>query len=141
MPEIWAGVDIGKEHHHCVVINAEGERLLSRRVLNDEAELLELIGDVLAKIRRCAVGRRPQHWRCRFVDRPAGGHGQPVAYLTGLAVHRASATYRGEGKTDAKDAFVIADQARICRDRGCCGPGRDRRRPAYPDHPAPGRRL
>jgi hypothetical protein len=31
VPEIWAGVDIGKTHHHCVVINAEGERLLSRR--------------------------------------------------------------------------------------------------------------
>ncbi len=27
MPEIWAGVDIGKEHHHCVVIDAQGERL------------------------------------------------------------------------------------------------------------------
>ncbi|MFI6084082.1 hypothetical protein ACIBBB_24395 [Streptomyces sp. NPDC051217] len=31
VPEIWAGVDIGKEHHHCVVIDAQGERLLSRR--------------------------------------------------------------------------------------------------------------
>ncbi|WP_415925996.1 IS110 family transposase [Streptomyces sp. AK02-04a] len=35
MPEIWAGLDIGKTHHHCVVINAEGTRLLSRRVHND----------------------------------------------------------------------------------------------------------
>lgn len=25
VPEIWAGVDIGKEHHHCVVINGEGD--------------------------------------------------------------------------------------------------------------------
>ncbi|WP_439098642.1 IS110 family transposase, partial [Amycolatopsis nivea] len=40
MPELWAGVDVGKEHHHCVVINARGERLLSRRVLNDETALL-----------------------------------------------------------------------------------------------------
>jgi hypothetical protein len=39
VPAIWAGVDIGKEHHHCVVIDAHGERLLSRRVLNDEAAL------------------------------------------------------------------------------------------------------
>ena len=49
-------------------------------------------------------------------------HDQPIAYITGLAVHRASATYRGEGKTDAKDAFVIADQARMRRDLVCCGP-------------------
>lgn len=32
------------------------------------------------------------------------------------AIHRASETYRGEGKTDAKDAAVIADQVRIRRD-------------------------
>ncbi|MGO4752149.1 IS110 family transposase [Streptomyces sp. 2MCAF27] len=49
--------------------------------------------------------------------------GQPMAYLTGLAVHRASGTYRGEGKTDAKDAFVIADQARMRRDLGLLRPG------------------
>lgn len=35
MPEIWAGVDIGKTHHHCVMINSDGKRLLSRRVAND----------------------------------------------------------------------------------------------------------
>lgn len=46
--EIWAGVDIGKTHRHTVVINAEGEQLLSRRIVNDETELLALIGDVLA---------------------------------------------------------------------------------------------
>ena len=48
MPRIWAGVDIGREHHDCLVINAGGERLLSRRVLDDEWALWELIGDVLA---------------------------------------------------------------------------------------------
>ncbi|WP_420903162.1 IS110 family transposase [Streptomyces antimycoticus] len=52
MPQIWAGVDIGKEHHHCVVVDERGERLLSRRVFNDESVLLELIADVLALERR-----------------------------------------------------------------------------------------
>ncbi|WP_234386801.1 IS110 family transposase [Streptomyces scabiei] len=46
MPEIWAAVDIGETHHHAMVINRDGERLRSRRVLNDESKLLELIGDV-----------------------------------------------------------------------------------------------
>jgi hypothetical protein len=41
-------VDIGKEHHHCVVIDSDGARLLSRRVLNEEAVLAESIGEVLA---------------------------------------------------------------------------------------------
>ena len=42
-------------------------------------------------------------------------HGQPVRYISGRAIHRASEGYRGEGKTDAKDAAVIA-QARVRRD-------------------------
>lgn len=50
-------------------------------------------------------------------------HGQLMAYLTGLAVHRASTTYKGEGKTGAKDAFVIADEARVRRDHGPLRPG------------------
>jgi hypothetical protein len=28
----WAGVDAGKEHHHVVVVDFEGRKLLSRRV-------------------------------------------------------------------------------------------------------------
>ncbi|WP_434097592.1 IS110 family transposase, partial [Streptomyces viridosporus] len=48
MPELWAGTDAGKGHHHCVVIGAEGQRKLSRRVANNEPELLQLISDVLA---------------------------------------------------------------------------------------------
>ncbi|WP_329353310.1 IS110 family transposase [Streptomyces sp. NBC_01261] len=123
MPEIWAGVDIGKEHHHCVVIDAQGERLLSRRVLNDETALLELIGDVLA-FSEDALGA---------VDINLGGAAlliglllspdQPMVHLTGLAVHQASAAYRGRGKTYAKDAFVIAAQARMRKDPGVLRPG------------------
>ena len=86
VPDIWAGVDIGKTHHHAVAINAEGTRLLSRRIRNDETELLTLIDDVLA-IRDDVL------W---VVDLNHGGaalliglltaHGQAVAYLTGLAL-------------------------------------------------------
>ncbi|MFJ5535224.1 IS110 family transposase, partial [Streptomyces sp. NPDC093261] len=123
VPEIWAGMDIGKEHHHCVVINAEGERLLSRRVQNDETALLALIGDVLAISDDVLWAVDLNHGGAALLIGLLSAHGQPVAYLTGLAVHRASATYRGEGKTDAKDAFVIADRARIRRDLGLLRPG------------------
>ncbi|GAA4019631.1 IS110 family transposase [Streptomyces marokkonensis] len=123
MPEIWAGVDIGKTHHHCVVINTDGERLLSRRVLNDETELLQLIGDVLEISTDVLWAVDLNHGGAALLIGLLLSHGQPMAYLTGLAVHRASATYRGEGKTDAKDAFVIADQARVRRDLGLLRPG------------------
>ncbi|MFI1488777.1 transposase [Streptomyces sp. NPDC020747] len=32
---IWAGIDAGKTHHHCVAIDESGRQLLSRRVAND----------------------------------------------------------------------------------------------------------
>ncbi|MGW7530639.1 IS110 family transposase [Streptomyces sp. NPDC054783] len=116
MAQIWAGTDIGKTHHHCVVLNAEGERLLSRRVLNDEPELLALLADVLALDVDVV-------WAVDVADGMAAlwisvllHHGQRLVYIPGLAVNRASAGYRGMGKTDAKDATVIADQARMRRD-------------------------
>ena len=123
MARIWAGVDIGKEHHHCVVIDADGRRLLSRRVANDEAALLALISDVRAISADVLWAVDLNHGGAALVIALLAGQGQPVAYLTGLVVHRASGTYRGEGKTDARDAFVIADQARMRRDLGMLRPG------------------
>ncbi len=43
-------------------------------------------------------------------------HGQQLLYIPGRIVHHAAATYRGDGKTDAKDARIIADQARMRTD-------------------------
>jgi len=113
---VWAGVDIGKGHHYAVVIDPDGVRLLSRRVINDEAALLELIGQVTGLADRV-------DWA---VDVSTGGsalllallvaHGQRVFYISGNQVNRAADGYRGEGRTDAKDAAIIADQARMRRD-------------------------
>ncbi|MGV0156304.1 IS110 family transposase [Rhodococcus sp. GB-02] len=41
-----AGIDAGKAHHHCVVIDSNGTRLLSRRAANDEADLTTLVDNV-----------------------------------------------------------------------------------------------
>jgi transposase len=115
---IWAGIDAGKLDHYCVVVDAGGKRLLSRRVANDETALLELITAVAS----LADGGEIT-WA---IDLNAGGAallitmliaaGQRLLYIPGRTVHHASAGYRGEGKTDAKDATVIADQARMRRD-------------------------
>lgn len=43
-------------------------------------------------------------------------HGQQLISIPGRIVHHAAATYRGDGKTDAKDARIIADQARMRTD-------------------------
>jgi hypothetical protein len=41
-------VDAGKAGHYCVVIDADGQRLLSQEVANNEAALLGLISAVQA---------------------------------------------------------------------------------------------
>src|SRR6476646_9908097 len=51
--------------------------------------------------------------------------GQSVRYASGRVVAAMSAAYSGEGKTDAKDAYVIAETARIRRDRTVIDPGTD----------------
>ena len=116
--QLWAGIDAGKAHHHCFVIDADGNRLLSQRIPNDEPALLQLLGDVLG-----LADGDPVVWA---MDLNHGGpallialladHGQDVLYIPGRTVHHASKIYRGEGKTDAKDAAVIADQARMRND-------------------------
>lgn len=116
MAMIWAGIDAGKTHHHCVAIDESGHRLLSRRVANDEPELLELLTDVLALGDEVAWGIDLADGGAALVITLLFNHAQPVHYISGRAIHRASESYRGEGKTDAKDAAVIADQARIRRD-------------------------
>ena len=46
MSAVWAGIDSGKRAHHCVLLDQEGQTLLSRRIDNDETVLLELIAEV-----------------------------------------------------------------------------------------------
>ncbi|MGW9137582.1 IS110 family transposase [Streptomyces sp. NPDC055681] len=123
MTAIWAGIDAGRTHHHCVVIDDTGKRLLSRRVANDETELLKLLAGVLV------LGEEVT-WGIDLADGGAAllidlllNHCQHTLYIPGRAVSRAAEGYRGEGKTDAKDAAIIADQARIRRDLQPLRPG------------------
>lgn len=118
METVWVGIDSGKRAHHCVVIDRNGTVLVSTRVQNDEDVLLDLI----ATVAEIAAGREIV-WA---TDLNSGGaalfislladQGYGVLYIPGRIVHHAAATYRGDGKTDAKDARIIADQARMRTD-------------------------
>ncbi|WP_065968583.1 IS110 family RNA-guided transposase, partial [Streptomyces sparsogenes] len=92
-------------------------------VLNDEAELLKLLADVLELSQDVLWAVDINHGGAALVLGLLVSHDQHITYITGLAVHRASAGYRSQAKTDAKDAFVIADQARMRTDLGVLRPG------------------
>ena len=118
MDKAWAGVDAGKEFHWAHVLDASGTELLSRKVENDEADLSTLIDEALSLAEDVI-------WA---VDQPGGSaalllallweQNQRVLYISGLTVDRSRNAYRGESKTDARDAHVIADQARMRPDLG-----------------------
>lgn len=109
-PRTYVGVDIGKASHYAVGVDAAGEVVHRRAVENDEAGLGDLV--------RWAV----ELGAALIVDQPGGtaalllslcwGAGVEVGYLHGTAMARARDFYAGEGKTDPKDAFVLADVAR-----------------------------
>src|SRR6202035_5951158 len=83
---LWAGVDAGKSDHYCVVIDADGKRLLSRRVANDEAALLELINAITA----LADGGELT-WA---IDLNAGGAALLIAVLIGAEQPRVATAAR-----------------------------------------------
>jgi transposase len=113
MDRVWVGIDAGKEVHWAHVLDASGEKLLSRKVENDEADLAKLIDEALSFADEVV-------WA---IDQPGGGatlllgllweREQRVFYIPGLTVERSRDTYPGESKTEARDAHVIADQARM----------------------------
>ena len=90
--------------------------LLSVKVANDQAQITAMI---------TKVGRLAEDvvWAVDIIGAPSAmlltlltRAEQVVRYASGRVVAAMSAGYTGEGKTDAKDAYVIAETARIRRD-------------------------
>ena len=99
--------------------------MLSVKVANDEAEIEAL----LAKTGSLAM---QLIWAVDIIGAPSAlllallaRAGQSVRYASGRVVAAMSAAYAGEGKTDAKDAYVIAETARLRRDLSVIDTGTD----------------
>lgn len=109
--QIFVGVDVGKGAHHAVALDRKGKRLLDSALPNDEMRLRALItglkehGQILLVVDQPAtIGALPVA--------VARAEGICVAYLPGLAMRRIADLHAGEAKTDARDAYVIAEAAR-----------------------------
>ncbi|MFC7530197.1 IS110 family transposase [Actinoplanes sp. GCM10030250] len=109
--QVFLGLDVGKDGHHAVALDPGGKRLHDAALVNTEARLRQVF-DKLARHGRILV----------VVDQPASigalpvavarACGHQVAYLPGLAMRRIADLHPGSAKTDARDAYVIADAAR-----------------------------
>jgi transposase len=112
--QMWAGVDVGKEHHWVCVVDDAGAVVLSRKLANDEQPISELVAEIDQLTDEVSWTVDLTTVYASLVLAVLADAGKSVRYLTGRQVWQASVTYRGgEAKTDAKDARVIADQSRM----------------------------
>lgn len=112
--QAWVGVDVGKEHHWVAAVDDTGTVVFSRKLVNDERSIRDLVAEVdeIAEQVSWAVDLTTVY--AALLLTVLADAGKTVRYLAGRAVWQASVTYRGgEAKTDAKDARVIADQSRM----------------------------
>ncbi|MGW3681677.1 IS110 family transposase [Streptomyces prasinus] len=112
----WCGIDAGKGHHWAAVVDEAGATLWSKKKDNDESALLTALGEILDLADE-------GHWAVDIsgtssAPLPAllAAHGQRAVHVPGRTVNRMSDAYRGEAKTDARDAYVIAGSACHRRD-------------------------
>lgn len=109
--DVYCGLDVGKQAHHAVALDRAGKRLHDAALPQDQAKLRALL-DKLSRHGRVLV----------VVDQPATigalpvtvarAAGVQVGYLPGLAMRRIADLFPGNAKTDARDAYVIAEAAR-----------------------------
>jgi transposase len=112
VPRGWAGVDVGKGHHWVCLIDEAGTTLWSSRVANDEGAILEAIGVVLARAQQVRWAVDVTGTMSALLLALLAAHGQRVTYVPGRTVNRMTVAYQGEAKTDARDAYVIAETVR-----------------------------
>jgi transposase len=108
---VFLGLDVGKGAHHAVGLDPAGKRLHDAALPNSEPKLRALFDKLAAHGPLLVVVDQPATIGALPVT-VARACGHQVAYLPGLAMRRIADLYPGRAKTDARDAFIIADAAR-----------------------------
>lgn len=109
----WVGIDVGKAAHHACAVDETGKVCWSQKLVNDQHTIEQLIaraGRTATEVRWAIDLTSPLALMLITVLLTAE---QPVVYVPGRVVDKMTAAFRGEGKTDAKDARVIAETARL----------------------------
>ena len=108
---MFVGLDVGKGEHHAVALDRSGKRLFDKTLPNDERRLRAVLDQFVSHGTVLLVVDQPATIGALPVA-VAQAHGALVGYLPGLAMRRIADLHPGEAKTDARDAFIIAETAR-----------------------------
>ncbi len=108
---VYCGIDVGKSGHYAIGLDPQGARIYDKVLPNDEARLRAVFAALAKRGELLVIVDQPNTIGALPVT-VARACGHTVAYLPGLTMRRAADLYPGQAKTDARDAFVIADVAR-----------------------------
>jgi transposase len=114
--QLWVGIDVGKGAHHAAAVDGDGQLVWSRRLTNDQAAIQGLIGQATASTTRVCWAVDSTCASAALLLGLLAAADQPVLYVPGRVVNRMAGAFAGEAKTDAKDALVIAQTARMRQD-------------------------
>lgn len=109
--DVFCGLDVGKSEHHACALAPDGTRVHDKPLPNDEPALVAVFSALQKRGKVLVIVDQPSSIGALSIA-VARSLAVDVAYLPGLAMRRIADLYPGEGKTDARDAFVIADAAR-----------------------------
>lgn len=109
--DVFCGLDVGKESHHGTALDNARNKLADRVVANDETTLRKLYSQLQESGELLIVVDQPSSIGSLPIA-VARAMGIDVAYLPGLSMRRIADLHPGNAKTDARDAFIIADAAR-----------------------------
>ena len=108
---VFCGLDVGKGEHHATALDRDGHRLHDKALPQHEQALRALFDKLNAHGPVVVVVDQPASIGALPVA-IARSMGVMVAYLPGLAMRRIADLHPGNAKTDARDAFIIAEAAR-----------------------------
>lgn len=108
---VFLGLDVGKEEHHACGLDLAGHRVYDKPLPQSEARLREVLTSLAEQGPVLVVVDQPASIGALAVT-VARSLAIDVAYLPGLAMRRIADLHPGNAKTDARDAYVIADAAR-----------------------------
>lgn len=115
-PQVWVGIDVGKASHHACAVDETGKVVWTQKLANEQRAIEAVIDraqKTAAQVRWSIDLTSPMALMLIAVLLAAD---ESVVYVPGRVVNTMTSAFRGEGKTDAKDARVIAETARMRSD-------------------------
>jgi transposase len=111
-PQVWVGIDVGKASHHACAVDETGKVVWTQKLANEQRVIEQLIQRALSSAERVRWAIDLTSPMALMLITVLLGAEQPLVYVPGRVVNTMTHAFRGEGKTDAKDARVIAETAR-----------------------------